>query len=106
VRRVGQDDAEDLVQDALLRAVAIKSRPRSSWRTWLFAIIKYSYLERAARWPALVELTENVVATDTRGRVVALQEVAFTTPRAPTRTTTHQNAPPLWSVLGSKPLHP
>jgi DNA-directed RNA polymerase specialized sigma24 family protein len=28
-RRVGQEDAEDFVQDALLRAVAIKSRPRS-----------------------------------------------------------------------------
>lgn len=32
IGRVGVDDAEDLVQDALLKALAISSRPRSSWR--------------------------------------------------------------------------
>jgi DNA-directed RNA polymerase specialized sigma24 family protein len=33
IERVGADDAEDLVQDTLLRTVAIRSRSKSSWRT-------------------------------------------------------------------------
>ncbi len=41
VHRVGLDDAQDLVQDTLLRAIGIRSRPKSSWRTWLFAIATY-----------------------------------------------------------------
>jgi DNA-directed RNA polymerase specialized sigma24 family protein len=74
VQRVGQVEAEDLVQDALLRAIAIESRPRSSWRTWLFAIIRYVYLERVerlARQPVPAGLVEGMVATDLRGHVGA-----------------------------------
>jgi hypothetical protein len=70
IGRVGVDDAEDLVQDALLRAVAIQLRPRSSWRTWLFAIINYTYVERSALLPSPVALIEGMAATDLRGRVV------------------------------------
>jgi hypothetical protein len=71
IGRVGLDDAEDLVQDALLRAVAIRSRPKSSWRTWLFAIATYVYRERSAPYAPL-NLTEGMVATDLVGHVVAL----------------------------------
>lgn len=71
VNRVGMDDAEDLVQDTLLRAVAIRSRPKSSWRTWLFAIASYVYRERSAPRRTL-ELVEGLGATDLLGRAVAL----------------------------------
>ena len=70
VHKVGMDDAEDLVQDALLRAVAVSPRPRSSWRTWLFAIASYVYHERSATHPPL-ELVEGLGATDLVGRAIA-----------------------------------
>lgn len=68
VGRVGPNDAEDVVQDTLLRALAIQSRPKSSWRAWLFAIANYVLLERHRTYS--VELIEGMVVTDLVGQRV------------------------------------
>ncbi len=36
----GHGDAEDLVQDTLMKAWATKHRPRQSWRSWLYVILR------------------------------------------------------------------
>lgn len=71
IGQVGVDDAEDLVQDTLVKALAIQSRPRSSLRTWLFAIAHYEYLERERHVPPTLELVEGTIATDLVGDFIA-----------------------------------
>ena len=42
-------DAEDLVQQVLLEAYATHRRPRTTWRAWMFAILRVRLADRQRR---------------------------------------------------------
>jgi RNA polymerase sigma-70 factor (ECF subfamily) len=78
-RWVSNEDAEDLVQDTLVRAYGNLHRYRPSWRfgTWLFTIARRLSInqQRRRRPRAIGELTESVEdARPSPGHVVAEEE--------------------------------
>src|SRR5438128_2368809 len=77
-RRLVGDDADDVVQDALVRALAKRDqfRGESSMSTWLHAIVHgvaIDHLRRRTRWR--VDASEHA-AENTRGDAERLEQIA------------------------------
>jgi len=72
----GQQEAEDLVQDTLLRAIAAAGsfRRDGNLRAWLFSIMHNAFISGVRRrMPPLVELDDEVVAPGAQAQLIKLE---------------------------------